>query len=110
MRRRGGADRNDPPAVRSRAVQRLGRRGVERAPFAVHDVGLGVLRFHGQEGPRPDVQRDPMQRHAARAHAVDQPGREMKPGGRRGDRAGALGEQGLIVGAILSSGARRAAM
>ena len=73
--RRGRADRNDPPAGGARAVQRLGRRSVERAPLAVHDMVFGVLRLHRQEGPRPDVQGDAMQGHAARRDPLDQPRR-----------------------------------
>ena len=53
---RGGADRDQPPARRARGVEPIRGRGVDPAPFGVHDVVGGVVRLDRQEGAGADME------------------------------------------------------
>ena len=54
--------------------------------LGVHRMLRGIVVLHGQEGPRPDVERHLLEPEPAGFHGVDQLGREMQAGGRRRHR------------------------
>ena len=108
--RRGGADRDDPPAARARRVERRCGRRVDASPFGVHSMIARVVRLDRQESPRADVQGHAMEGRPGRFDALEQRRREMQTGCRRRDGAGFACEHGLIVRAVLSPAARREAM
>ena len=66
----------------------------------MHDMILGVLGAHGQEGAGPHMQRHPMAGDAARYERGEKRGREMEARGRRGDGALIPRIDGLIIGAV----------
>ena len=53
---RGGADRDDPAAGGARGVEPGRGRGVDPAPFGVHDVVVGVVGLDRQEGAGADME------------------------------------------------------
>ena len=67
----------------------------------MHPVLRGLLGLDRQERPRPDMQRQPMQRDAASAQRGFQRRREMQPCGRCRHRALIGGEHGLVVADVL---------
>ena len=64
--RRGRAHADDPASPLPHGVERFGSRSIDRAPLGLHLVVARVLDFDGRESPGADMQRDAMQRDAAR--------------------------------------------
>src|SRR5690606_28062716 len=74
--------------------------GGDLAPLGVHAVLGDVLDLHGQEGAGADVQSDARGGDAAGGELGEQDLVEVERGGGGGDRSGAGGEDGLVVGAV----------
>lgn len=66
----------------------------------MHLVIGGIVGLDGQEGAGADVQRDEMAFDAGAIERIEQPGREMQAGCRRGDGAFLTGIDRLVVLAV----------
>ena len=84
-------------AARARARDRRRGGGADLEALAVHDVLGEALAAHRLERAGADVQRDRRALDAARAQRREQLGVEVQRRGRRRDRAGPLGEHGLVA-------------
>ena len=99
------ADGDDAATACPRFVERGGGFGGDLAPLAVHLVLAGVVGLHGKECARSDVQRHEMARDTARAEGGEKLGREVQPGGRRGNGPVILRVDSLIALAVAIIGA-----
>ena len=101
---RGRADRDDPPALGARGIERRGGLSGNRAEFGVHLVAFGVVGLHRQERAGADMQRHFVQADPARREPRQQRFGEMQSRGRRRHRALMLRKNRLVVGAVLLVG------
>ena len=101
---RGGPDRDQPPAPRSRCVEAIGGGSVDPAPFGMHPMVGGVVDLDRQEGPGADVKRQRLASDPPRVDRLDQPLGEVERGGRCCNRTGLAGEHRLIVGSVVGVG------
>ena len=72
--------------------------------LGMHAMTFRILRPDRQEGAGPDVKRYEMLGNAVIGERAEQPAGEMKPGGRRGDRALLAREHRLVIAAVLRVG------
>ena len=70
--------------------------GRQLGPLGVHDVVLEPLGLHGAECAQTDVERQVDPGDSLRSQVREDLIGEMKPGGRRGDRSGPSGVNGLV--------------
>ena len=92
------------PPRRLHRVQGVGGFGRDRAMLGMHAMSFRILRPDRQEGAGPDVKRHEMLGNAVIGERAEQSVGEMKPGGRRGDRALLAREHRLVVAAVLRVG------
>lgn len=69
---RGGADRDDAPALGLGAANLVASRCAHLNPFRVHTVFRNLLDSQRLKGPGPDVQGDEGLRHAQRRQLLQQ--------------------------------------
>src|SRR3546814_4024358 len=91
------SDGNYSPSALPYAVQPLGRRRIDAAPFGMHAVIVCILRLHRQESARAHMQRQCLRCYPCLRQARDQIWREMQRGSRRSDSPFPLREHGLII-------------
>ena len=97
------ADRDDPPASRTRLGDGASGFGRDLVALGGDRVVLDLLRPDGKEGPGADVKRRPRHADAAPHEPIEQRAREVEPCGRCRDRAVSFREDGLIAGRVLGS-------
>ncbi len=94
---RRGADGDQAPAFGLGAIDGVGRRLRNFAPFRVHYVGAGVLGLHRQERAGADMQCHVDALDARRIEPREQFVGEMQTRGGRGNSAVPRGIHGLII-------------
>ena len=90
-------DGDDPPPLRLRPPDGLGRLHGHEASLRVHPVLLDDFDLHRLERADPDVERHRGHLDAAAAERLEELGAQVQAGGRGGDRPGLPGVDGLVV-------------